>query len=100
MRTAPWHFLEQENLLRYFDVVVTALTARRTKPYPDPIQFAARKFGVAPESCVMIGDTTVDIRAGRSAGTQTVGVLCGFGEEAELRRQGADLILREYRGFG
>ena len=41
----------------------------------------------------MAGDTTVDIRAGKSAGAQTVGVLCGFGEEPELRRQGADLIL-------
>ena len=41
----------------------------------------------------MIGDTTVDIRAGRSAGAQTVGLLCGFGEEPELRRVGADLIL-------
>ena len=42
---------------------------------------------------IMVGDTTVDIRSGRSAGAQTVGVLCGFGEEAELRRQGADSIL-------
>ena len=41
----------------------------------------------------MIGDTTVDIRAGKAAGAQTVGVLCGFGEEGELRRVGADLIL-------
>ncbi len=42
----------------------------------------------------MIGDTTVDIRAGKAAGAQTVGVLCGFGERAELERQGADLILK------
>jgi phosphoglycolate phosphatase-like HAD superfamily hydrolase len=41
----------------------------------------------------MVGDTTVDIRAGRAAGTQTVGVLCGFGEEPELRRYQADMIL-------
>jgi phosphoglycolate phosphatase len=41
----------------------------------------------------MIGDTTVDIRAGKSAGAQTVGVLCGFGEEAELKSWGADLVL-------
>lgn len=26
---------------------------------------------------------------------QTVGVLCGFGEEYELRQSGADLILAE-----
>jgi len=41
----------------------------------------------------MVGDTTVDIRAGVAAGAQTVGVLCGFGERGELERAGADLIL-------
>jgi N-acetyl-D-muramate 6-phosphate phosphatase len=42
---------------------------------------------------LMVGDTTVDIHAGRSAGAQTAGVLCGFGEEKELRGAGADHIL-------
>jgi phosphoglycolate phosphatase len=50
-------------------------------------------MGVSPENCLMIGDTTVDIRAGRAAGAQTLGVLCGFGEEAELRAQGANEII-------
>ncbi len=86
-------FLEQFDLVKYFKTVITALSAEHTKPYPDPIRLAAEKLGVPPETCLMTGDTTVDIRAGRSAGAQTVGVLCGFGEEAELRRQGADLIL-------
>lgn len=86
-------FLEQFELRPYFDLVVTALTAEHTKPYPDPIFYAAEKMGVRPENCLMIGDTTVDIRAGKAAGAQTVGVLCGFGEEPELRRLGADLIL-------
>jgi beta-phosphoglucomutase-like phosphatase (HAD superfamily) len=87
-------FLDHFNLTRYFAVIVTALTVEHTKPYPDPVLFAAKQMGVAPEACLMIGDTTVDIRAGKSAGAQTVGVLCGFGEEAELRRKGADLILQ------
>jgi phosphoglycolate phosphatase-like HAD superfamily hydrolase len=43
----------------------------------------------------MIGDTVFDIRAGKAAGAQTVGVLCGFGEQAELRQAGADLILEK-----
>jgi phosphoglycolate phosphatase len=50
-------------------------------------------MGVDPEACLMIGDTTMDIRAGVSAGAQTVGVLCGFGQRDELKRAGADLIL-------
>ncbi|HVN15786.1 MAG TPA: HAD-IA family hydrolase [Anaerolineales bacterium] len=86
-------FLNQFDLAKYFDVIVTALSAEHTKPYPDPILLAAKKMNVAPEACVMIGDTTVDIRAGKSAGAQTVGVLCGFGEEPELKHFGADLIL-------
>ena len=51
-------------------------------------------MGLAPEHILMTGDTTVDIRAGKAAGAQTVGVLCGFGDEAELRRAGADVILQ------
>ena len=86
-------FLDQFELRPYFALVVTALTAEHTKPYPDPILYAAEKMGVNPQNCLMIGDTTVDIRAGKAAGAQTVGVLCGFGEEPELRHQGADLIL-------
>lgn len=86
-------FLDHFNLTPLFQVIVTALTCEHTKPYPDPILYAAQAIGVRSEACLMIGDTTVDIRAGRAAGAQTVGVLCGFGEENELRRAGADLIL-------
>lgn len=88
-------FLEKFDLAKYFDVIVTGLSAKYTKPYPDPIFLAAEKMNVDPENCLMIGDTTVDIRAGKSAGAQTVGVLCGFGEEAELRKMGADEILED-----
>jgi N-acetyl-D-muramate 6-phosphate phosphatase len=86
-------FLQESGLSGYFGVVISALSARHTKPYPDPILLAAQKMGVAPGECLITGDTTVDIRAGRAAGSQTVGVLCGFGEQAELVRSGADLIL-------
>jgi phosphoglycolate phosphatase-like HAD superfamily hydrolase len=87
-------FLEQFGLTPYFHTIVTSQTCPHTKPYPDPILFAAKQMCVLPEACLMIGDTTVDIHAGKAAGAQTVGVLCGFGEEAELRRAGADLILQ------
>jgi phosphoglycolate phosphatase len=50
-------------------------------------------MGVDPQACLMVGDTTVDIRAGRAAGAQTIGVLCGFGTQRELERAGADLIV-------
>ena len=87
-------FLEQFALAKYFDVIVTGQTVEHTKPYPDPILFAAHEMGVQPGECLMVGDTTVDMRAGASAGAQTVGVLCGFGEEPELLKFGAKLILK------
>jgi HAD superfamily hydrolase (TIGR01549 family) len=86
-------FLEQFELLPYFQIIVTAQTAEHTKPYPDPIFYAAKVLNTLPEACLMVGDTTVDIRAGRKAGAQTVGVLCGFGEQDELLKCGADMIL-------
>ena len=86
-------FLDQFDLNPFFRAVATAHTCTHTKPYPDPILWAAEQMGVQPSECLMIGDTTVDIRAARAAGAQSVGVLCGFGERDELERAGADLIL-------
>lgn len=86
-------FLETFDLLPFFDVVVTSQTCKHTKPYPDPVIFAAEQLGLSAEDCVMIGDTIVDIRAGKIAGAQTIGVLCGFGTARELQRTGADLLL-------
>jgi phosphoglycolate phosphatase-like HAD superfamily hydrolase len=86
-------FLEETGLSRFFQWVATAQTCAHTKPFPDPILWAAEKMNVSPEACLMVGDTSIDIRAGRSAGAQTAGVLCGFGEQEELIRQGADIIL-------
>ena len=86
-------FLEQFDLRPLFRCIATSQTCKHTKPFPDPILWAAQHMGVQAEACLMVGDTTVDIRAGKAAGAQTVGVLCGFGEEDELRRRGADLII-------
>jgi N-acetyl-D-muramate 6-phosphate phosphatase len=86
-------FLEQFSLVSYFKCIATDQTCEHTKPFPDPILWAAKQMGVQAEACLMVGDTSVDIRAGKAAGAQTVGVLCGFGEENELRHLEADMIL-------
>ena len=85
------HFLDHFKLKDYFNVIVTAQTCEHTKPYPDPVVYAAQQIGVDPGACVMIGDTIVDIHAGKSAGAQTVAVLCGFGTRKALKRAGADI---------
>jgi len=86
-------FLNQHRLLPFFSVVSSAHSCIHTKPFPDPILWAAEHMGVSPEACLMVGDTTVDVHSGKAAGAQTVAVLCGFGTRRELIRAGADLIL-------
>ena len=88
-------FLDQFELRDHFVEVVTSQTCERTKPYPQPVLHAANAMGLNPRECVMIGDTTVDILAGRRAGAQTMGLLCGFGTERELRKAGADVVLKD-----
>ncbi len=90
---STFRFLFQFELLSYFRAVATGQTCVHTKPYPDPIEWAAARMGVSAASCLMVGDTVVDIVSGKRAGAHTVGVLCGFGERKELERAGADLIL-------
>jgi phosphoglycolate phosphatase-like HAD superfamily hydrolase len=87
------NFVEQFGLAERFGALASAQTVAHTKPYPDPVLWAARQLNVPVEQCVMIGDTTVDMLAGKRAGAQTIGVLCGFGERGELERSGADLIV-------
>lgn len=86
-------FLAQQNLEELFRLIIGREDSWRIKPHPDPIQLAAKELGVAVERCLMVGDTTVDILAARSAGARSVGVLSGFGEERELDRAGADMIV-------
>jgi N-acetyl-D-muramate 6-phosphate phosphatase len=86
-------FLTQFNIRGYFKSIITSQSCGRSKPDPGPILLAAKQMNILPQNCLMVGDTTVDIKAGNLAGAQTVGVLCGFGEEIELVNSGADLIL-------
>lgn len=93
-------FLQHFDLDRYFEVVVTSQTCKHTKPFPDPILYAAQQLGITPSGCLMIGDTNVDVLAALAAGAQSLSVLCGLGREKELRRAGTQLILQSTAEVG
>jgi HAD superfamily hydrolase (TIGR01662 family) len=71
----------------------------RFKPHPAPLNLAAGRLGIPIERCLMVGDTTVDVRAARRAGAWSAAVLCGFGTRDELERAGADLVLDSVAGL-
>lgn len=86
-------FLSVNKLEDYFEVVVSSQTCEKTKPFADPLLYAADELGVPIENCLMIGDTLTDVRAALAAGAQSLSVLCGFGTEKELKKSGTHHIL-------
>jgi phosphoglycolate phosphatase-like HAD superfamily hydrolase len=86
-------FLTQHALGDLFETLVTRESTQHLKPHPEPIRRAAGQIGIPVERCVMVGDTTMDVKSARRAGAKAVAVLCGFGERVELERAGAHVVL-------
>lgn len=65
----------------------------QAKPHPESLHMALSYFGQKAQDAVMIGDSVVDIEAGKNAGVKTIGVLTGFDRKI-LRTSNPDLILK------
>ncbi|HVI99124.1 MAG TPA: HAD-IA family hydrolase [Sphingomonas sp.] len=85
------HILAAHGLSARF---VTLQTADRhpSKPHPSMIEAAIAEAGAAPETSVMIGDTSYDMAMARAAGTRAVGVAWGYHAADELTAAGAHAI--------
>lgn len=57
------------------------------------VERVARRYGVPPSRCVVIGDTEHDIACARAAGARAVAVATGSQRRAELEARGPDLML-------
>ena len=78
---------------RLFEVIITSDDVEKRKPAPDPLVACARQLDMKPGNCVYVGDTTTDIKAGKAAGMQTIGVLTGFDEYEALEKERPDAII-------
>lgn len=78
------------------DEFISLQTADRhpSKPHPSMIFQAMDDAGAAPETTVMIGDTSFDMHMGRAAGCRNIGVNWGYHSIEELRDAGADHIVK------
>jgi phosphoglycolate phosphatase len=85
--------LERFDLARYFQHVVTALDTQYPKPSPEALIHCAERMSVQMRDCLVVGDSVIDIRAGKNAKTKTVGVLSGIFSLVELEAEKPDLIL-------
>lgn len=76
-----------------FDAIQGQTPELRIKPSPDGILHIAETLHVGLSDIVYIGDTSTDMKTGKSAGVFTVGVLWGFRDRQELEENHADAII-------
>ncbi|UBB19081.1 HAD-IA family hydrolase [Comamonas odontotermitis] len=85
---------QQMSLFATAGAVVSGDTTPHAKPHPEPLFEAARRIGVAPESCVYVGDDERDILAGKAAGMYTVAAVYGYlGEKQSVAHWQADDVI-------
>jgi phosphoglycolate phosphatase len=77
---------------KYFRYVYGGNSFEKKKPNPMGIQVLLRDLGAAPREAMIIGDSDVDIRTARNAGTWACGVSYGLGVES-LREHPPDLMV-------
>jgi len=78
--------LENKGVMHYFSTIIGFQEVQYPKPHPEPILKALENLGAKPTKDIyMIGDTKLDLIAARDANISSIGVLCGYGVEDELK---------------
>jgi HAD superfamily hydrolase (TIGR01509 family) len=88
--------LEMFGILPYFDHV-QGTDGFPSKPEPDVIFKSLEVLGVAPEQCLLVGDSAPDMEAGRKAGVRICAVRYGYGKERDLARWEPDYWISDLR---
>lgn len=88
--------LERNQMLEWFEEVLGKDKVPELKPSPLGLEILCTRLGVHPARCLYVGDTPVDIQAGKAAGMRTVAVTWGFGSRTDLERESPDFILDRF----
>jgi len=78
-----------------FDVLLTRDDVPCVKPHPDHVLRALAALDIRPENAVTVGDHTLDIRCGKSAGTKTVGFLRKRRPDDFFDAEAPDMVIRD-----
>jgi len=86
------HTLELAGIKKYFDMIISFEDVKKPKPDPEGILKVLDTFKLKPEHAIMVGDTSVDIEAGKNAGTVTVGITHGMKGE-DVKKSKPDYLI-------
>ena len=89
-----WLELRRLNIHRFVDTMVTGAEAP-AKPAPDGLLKCIKELGLSPEECIFVGDSRVDVIAGKKAGVKTVAVHTGVASKELLAEEGPDYVLAD-----
>lgn len=81
----------------YFDVIQGQKENVAIKPSPEGVFQILEQLGLTVEEVLYLGDTSTDMKTGKSAGAFTLGALWGFRERQELEENHADAIIAHPR---
>lgn len=87
--------LEQFSLAKYFTLILTAEDTNKPKPSPEALNKALKLLDVEICDCLVVGDSVIDVAAGKAAGAKTIAVLSGLYSKQELAKLNPDLILND-----
>ncbi|MCR4560745.1 MAG: HAD family hydrolase [Bacteroidales bacterium] len=84
--------LSKNNILNYFDELVTRDNGFKPKPAPDMVNYLLKKMNLTPKEVLVVGDTTFDIDMGNAAGCKTCAVTYGNHTKEKLRASHCDFL--------
>ena len=88
--------LTQNNILEYFDELVTRDNGFKPKPAPDMVNYLLQKMNLAPSDVLVVGDTTFDIDMGAAAGCKTCAVTYGNHSAERLATSKCDWMVGRF----
>ena len=88
--------LDHFGVAKYFQAIVGGDTTPARKPDPQPVLEALRLLDGQASDAVMIGDSEIDVIAGRRAGTLTCAVTFGYRSAEQLLVTEPDVIIDRF----
>lgn len=86
--------MEELGLDKYFDYVGGATGDATAELKTDVINVVLERLGVTDlDGVLMVGDRLYDIEGAKASGVDSMGILWGYGDRAELSDAGADFVL-------